>query len=100
MLSVFLTELYFANSSGKLPVGFHSTVCGKSLRCAGKYCHSKGITGSRVSGFYVHFSPEQHGMRRFTSAKNCTPFLSVRRRISVLSRGFLCVPAFLAMNGP
>ena len=29
----------------------------------------------------------------FTSAKNCTPFLSVKRRISVLSRGFLC-PGF------
>ena len=87
MLSVYLTELYSANSSGKLPVGFQITVCGKSLRCA-EVLLQQGIIGSRVSGFYGHFSPEQHGMRRLHPQR--TPYCHVD----------FCVPAFPAMNGP
>ena len=98
MLSVFLTELYFANSSGKLPVGSHSTVCGKSLRCA-EVLSQQGITGSRVSGFYVHFSPEQHGMRLLHPQRTVRHFFLSDAEFPYCHVDF-CVPAFPAMNGP
>ena len=97
MLSVYLTEFYSANSAGKLPVGFHITVCGKSLRCA-EVLLQPGITDTRVSGFYGHFSPEQHEVRRLHPQRTVRHFFLSDAEFPYCHD--FCVPAFPAMNGP